>query len=326
LRRARLAFAKAVRRLQARPSPTADAALPAALLAIQRAPAPAPPTTRRRAVARARAVALLPPRAPSPAFPLAAGAAAVAVGALLVPLLTRPHLPPPAGRASLAAAAMPLGRDGLLGHWGFDDGPGSTVARDRSGRGHDCVLRRLDPATSWIAGPAGGALKFNPRGWLECPALAGQASGAEMTMTAWIRRDARRKFHGVLTSLRRYQGSEDDLIFAVLQDDLVLRSSAWGISLDRPLPVPRDRWVHVAFTHAADGATRMFVDGRAVADARGTLERSLAPTLLLVGAAPGPDVDHVIQHFYGAMDDLRVYGRALDAQEIATLASAAAAR
>src|SRR5437868_2972635 len=46
---------------------------------------------------------------------------------------------------------------GLVGHWSFDDFPGSAAARDLSGRGHDCLLRGIDVGAAWGPGRAGGA-------------------------------------------------------------------------------------------------------------------------------------------------------------------------
>jgi RNA polymerase sigma factor (sigma-70 family) len=92
LRSARQAFAKAVRRLHTLALATAglDRLPPPVLLQAERVPPPAPPGTRRRAVSRARALALAPlpptdagsgpppPRATSRALPFMVGASVIA--------------------------------------------------------------------------------------------------------------------------------------------------------------------------------------------------------------------------------------------------------
>src|SRR4051812_25276036 len=44
--------------------------------------------------------------------------------------------------------------DDLVGYWRLDDGTGSAVAHDWSGRANDGTLMRLDTATDWVAGRA----------------------------------------------------------------------------------------------------------------------------------------------------------------------------
>src|SRR6185295_16247608 len=46
-------------------------------------------------------------------------------------------------------------RQGLVGLWHLDDGPGSTMAMDSSGNGNHDTLMGLDPAAAWVADHAG---------------------------------------------------------------------------------------------------------------------------------------------------------------------------
>jgi hypothetical protein len=320
LRRARLAFAKAVRRLET----ATEVAAPAALLALQRGGVAVPAGARRRGVARARA-RLMAPAAPAFPAPLALGAGALLVAALAlaVPRLAGPATPTLATRGAGASSRL---AEALVGYWDFDEGARSRVAHDRSGHGNDCALTSRDPGRAWIAGAVGGALQLGSHAWLQCPPPATLGPSTEMTVAAWIKRDVTSGYHGALAAVRYYQGSDDDLMFAVLKDALLIRSKAWGVEVEVPLPDPLDRWVHVAFTHAADGATRLFVGGHLAALAHGTRARDLAEAPLFVGASPREDAHHVIQHFYGAMDELAVYARALAAPEIAALAGGARPR
>src|SRR6185436_3654089 len=172
LKSARLTFAKEVRRRQLvlhRP------ANPQVVLDEERVPSPAPAPVRRRLLARLRAFtppadfAPVPPRR----WPLA-----VAAGVLIAAALSGAALPVRSGPAP-----------GLVGHWTFDDGPGSALARDSSGRGNDCFLRRLDPQQAWRPGALADGLGFAGNGWLECPrssALDGLTS--ELTIAAWVTR------------------------------------------------------------------------------------------------------------------------------------------
>jgi hypothetical protein len=50
----------------------------------------------------------------------------------------------------------------------FDEPRGAATARDLSGTGGECTLRRID-STDWIDGTLGKALRLSGGGWLECP-------------------------------------------------------------------------------------------------------------------------------------------------------------
>jgi RNA polymerase sigma-70 factor (ECF subfamily) len=324
LRRARLAFTAAVRRLRSRePELTLENVSAAALLALESPAPPAPAEVRARALARARrALSAPPPVVPArPLWPLAAGAVAIAVSALAISTRSSPAA---VKAASMTAPAAPmaapssLGR-GLIGLWRFEDGPDSQIARDRA-RGNDCVVRHPRPR-AWIDGPVGGALRLGPMSWLECPQPA-VASDAEISVAAWVQRDRQRKFHGVLAS--RQWGSDRLLFtFAVYEESLVIRSDAWPIYLRRALPGPLERWVHVAFTRSADGTVRLYEDGTRVAEEHTTApETALVESPLFVGAAqrPAAPPNRVVSRLYGALDELALYDRALSDQEISALA------
>ncbi len=64
---------------------------------------------------------------------------------------------PPASPARIFPPSIDTDTIGL---WYFDDGKGSTTARDASGYGHNGELQNLDPQTAWVAGKFGSALAF----------------------------------------------------------------------------------------------------------------------------------------------------------------------
>ena len=67
-----------------------------------------------------------------------------------------------------AAGCLPTGLlDNLVGYWRLDDGTGSTVAYDSSGRGNDGVLHSLAASTAWVAGRSLGALEIGHGGWVQ---------------------------------------------------------------------------------------------------------------------------------------------------------------
>ena len=343
LRAARLAFAKAVRRLQAvteaRVEMTARLRAQALLAAEREAAPPAPPARRRRAMARVRSLVPpprpdLPPPAPSPAWPVGLGLATVAVAALgLLGWQALGPRPRPA-RASLAPvharrapldprSAAALAR-GVVGYWRFDDGPGSTTARDWSGNGNHCLLRNMHPATDWTDGPLEGAITFGGDGWLECPRVAALARVQNaMTISLWIKRTGRKNHVRALVTRQLEGGDRDRFHFGFSDDDLVLRSREQGKSTYAPFPAVRGHWLHVAATRDATGVTRLYLDGeelRSKTSDRLSMGGGNDP-LIIGGGNNTSDPTHVKEHLEGVMDELIIYDRALGAEEIGALAA-----
>jgi RNA polymerase sigma-70 factor (ECF subfamily) len=320
LRRARIMFAQW---LAAENAPLA----PGELMAIERRPLPAPAAARERAGARLRAMAAHPPlpAPPVPAAPwrwIGAGAGAVAVAAVVVAVgRPRPHKGHPhvarAAVAPPAATTPPLDR-GLVGRWSFDEARGGKVP-DLSGRGNDCVLRELDPASAFVDGVHGRAIDLGTKGWLECPQPAARAGvPVELSVSAWVKR-ARTRAGSVIAT--RYLGpaEENFFHFAFARDSLRVWSGTWRGWTTKELRGLEDGWIHVAFTHAGP-RTRLFVNGTLVAHHEDQPVRGggTATRPLLIGGSIHRG--EIWQHLDGAVDEVRIYDRALSDDEIEILA------
>ena len=307
LKTARQTFAKEVRRRQ---SAVTRALEPDALLVRARDLAPVPQPVRRRVLARLRSLtpADVQPAPRSP-WPLA-----VAAAALLA-----------AGLSGAAVPPRPSPPPGLIGRWTFDDGPGSAVARDSSGRGNDCLLEHLDPQSAWRPGALGEGLAFADNGWLECPRTeALNRLGSELTIAAWVTRGKLLPAYHALVTRQRGRGREDQFMFGFANGELVFTSHVWrSRKLSRPLPEGLPEWFHVAVTRSHDGTAVLYVDGAELGRGHtlpGRLEGGENP-LLIGGANNGPDRDRTQAHFDGAVDELVIYDRALPPQAIAALAA-----
>jgi RNA polymerase sigma-70 factor (ECF subfamily) len=240
----------------------------------------------------------------------------------LVPAPAMAGLPPAA-----PATASGLGRD-LVGHWRFEDGTGSHLAVEQSARHRPCELRQLDPARAWIPGVAGGAIDLGLNGWLECPlpALPRRAT-AEMTVAVWVKRAGSPAMHRALVTRAMDEGRRNYFFFGFNGDQLTLSSSGWGGALSTPFREAPGRWVHVAFTHGSDHDVKLYIAGREVARKRSTprvFGSTQQPLLVGGGLRPNAPDDQVRQLFEGAVDELRVYERALAEVEIRELATTSA--
>jgi RNA polymerase sigma factor (sigma-70 family) len=351
LRRARRRFAQIVRRLD-RPG-LVPFLTPEGLVELERSIERAPEHARRSIRARLRALASST-QAPRPisggdppaGWPRLGPGAALALTGLLALVVAsgvaihgrRPGhaqfqaaLP---GRSWASAAsstssvtqttdAASLAR-GLVGDWRFEDGPGSRLARDRSGHGNHCSLRELDPGAAWIPGAHGGGVSLAQRGWLECPQPQARAgTPVEMTVAAWVDKLGLRRNQTAVVTRQLGAGSSNYFSLGFGGDDVRVWSGAWTGWIVAPLPAPPRGWVHLAFTHSP-GLTKLFIAGRLVGQKEGGQPRGVGPAAdsLLIGAARyGRQSAQVRQHLDGAVDDVLIYDRALSDEEIQALAS-----
>jgi hypothetical protein len=208
----------------------------------------------------------------------------------------------------------PLG-SGLAGWWPFDDGVG-LVARDASG--HDRSGALLGGPV-WIPGQVGGALQFDGD---DDRVSIGSASVFDlrfpMTMAAWVRAD-------VLISLARHSivGRDEPV-------PVTVRSFEWGVAIDGDVSLTTypgcvtegqlytygqqiaiATWSHLALTLAGDGTATHYIDGvRVHTETIEPITCGMDATTYLGGTPYGP------YQWHGALDEIRIYDRALDACEI----------
>ena len=208
--------------------------------------------------------------------------------------------------------------DGLVSWWKFDETSGTT-ASDSIGS-NDGTLTYFPATPTWTNDTPGaassGALFFDGvNDVVDCGTAFSAISNA-MTAELWIKRQ------GVISPwdvyLSKIQNGDNRWYFRVNPDG---RPSAYGKSGGGQIfpggdfysteATESDKWHHVAITCAPDSNSVWYVDG--VAKGSGTMiQASLANTgKLLVGAYEG-----AILATQGLIDDVRVYNRALSAEEI----------
>jgi RNA polymerase sigma-70 factor (ECF subfamily) len=217
-----------------------------------------------------------------------------------------------------------LGR-GLVGRWSFAAG---ARLRDDSGNRRDCVERRVGSAINEgdLAPPDdAGVVRFLRHGWLECPQPEiAVGDSHEMTVATRFRSFDLPRNHRAVVSRAMEGGGGELFLLGFGGSRLILRSSLWRAKIVFPFPSAAGRWVHLAFTHHRDGTTRLFVDGREVGTAWGRPSAAAAiraPLILGAGVKRRTTAGgHPMHQFWGGIDDVRVYDRALAADEIAVLA------
>jgi len=259
-------------------------------------------------------------RAPPPAsrapWVVAAGVlvAVAAVGALRIGAARAP---------ARAAVPAPLAR-GLIGYWSFDEAPGSTVARDGSGNGNDCVVRGAGGQAAFRAGHRGGALALAGSGWLECarPEPLARLDRA-LSIAVWARPARAVAGRQAIVARQLGDANQDYFLLALNGDTLEVQSNLWESATKRRVPRPAGEWFHVAAVQGPDGRRTLYLDG--VEIGRSNKSRAVAlgggTTPLTIGGAVNGPTPTASERFEGELDELALYDRALTEAEVRALAA-----
>lgn len=220
---------------------------------------------------------------------------------------------PDEGSFSFAITGTGVAQD-LVGWWKFDETSGTSAA-DASGSGRTGNL--ASPPPVWNAeGHFNGALRFT--GETGQGVVVGNHASLNLTsaitISAWalaLDWDGNRRI---------VQKGNTDNQYRLLAEDGHL---VWHIAnvgrLEAELPPP-NAWFHVAASYEGT-MMRLYVDGAEVLNQEATGAMPTTSNALNIGSktTTSPEGDH----FNGDLDDVRIYARALSAEEIGTLAAQA---
>ena len=209
--------------------------------------------------------------------------------------------------------------DPMVGHWKADEESGTTLF-DASGAGNDATVFG---DTTWIAGKIGNAVQFDGTGDYatvpDNPTVDNMRRS--ITMATWvypekvdtqylIRKATFDAFDGYELSLST-GGTTGQVFFVRFNQD----SNANTYRLNSTTMYPINEWTHVAATY--DGTDiRLYVNG--VLNNTMAADVTIASNDLPLSIGAESDGFRALQ---GAMDDIRLYGRALSAAEIQALAT-----
>ena len=209
--------------------------------------------------------------------------------------------------------------DGLVGHWPFDEGAGTT-ARDATGNGND---GKLAGDVSWTKGRSGGALSFGRRGsYVVIGNPARLNFDGQITLAAWVRLKSVGPGMGIRSILAHGLTRSPDA-----ETDLRLRDGHYAINTwngrDRGAafaipPSDKGQWFHIAGMW--DGQYwRLYRNGALV----GVRERDRGAVTVESDWVIGANGNKSGRWFPGDIDDVRIYNRALSIDEIHALVNLA---
>jgi len=207
---------------------------------------------------------------------------------------------------------------GLVGHWTFDEGKGA-VARDASGGGNH---GKIMGGAEWTEGRIGGALAFDGTDdFVSIPNESHFDITGHVTVSAWIRVESfTASWQAIVTkgdrAWRLHRANKTKRIGFACSD---LSRNEVG-DLYGKKDVADGEWHHVAGVLDGTNAS-IFVDGVLDASAASSPTISVNDYAVLIGA----NAQISGRLFEGVIDDVRIYNRALSADELQALAEAGGA-
>ncbi len=210
-----------------------------------------------------------------------------------------------------------LGDMSLAGYWTMDE-TGGGVLSDSSVYGRQGTLLNMDGA-AWVEGKVGNGLEFDGiDDSVEITGYRGIGGKRSRTCSAWIRTDAPGRVIIVWGASGVPGGVWEFSTTAAGQ----LRVGVGGGFIEGTADVCDGAWHHVAVVAENDGSpnineVRLYVDGLPDEPGWNESDRTINT---LGGADVSIGQSHGALFFEGTIDEVRIYDRALSAEEIAELA------
>lgn len=207
--------------------------------------------------------------------------------------------------------------DGLVGYWAFDEGSGNTVA-DSSVYGNNGTLNN-EP--TWVDGIYGKALDFDGvNDYIQIPQSSSLDVTDQVTVEAWVYPRAYVDNLGATSNVvaRSQLSGATIYTLATSSEGKVL----YAVNPTPPLHssvanLPLNTWTHLAMTYNGS-YVRLYING--TLDSYYALSGLIQTTTnwLAIGCRPnGPyGGSGTYCYFNGTIDDVRIYNRALNQQEI----------
>jgi hypothetical protein len=207
---------------------------------------------------------------------------------------------------------------GLIAWWAFDEGSGNRVS-DRSGRGnHGDVVGPIDVATAWRAGKAGGALDIPDQVGAAvsvAPSSSIDSLRRALTIAAWVNRKIDRGNRNAAIASRQTSSDGEVFTLSFAYNNLFLWLPG-NTSVRATRTAPVDSWIHVAATWDGN-VVHLYQDGELVGSGSYSQQLPINTNPLLLGN--NANQAGLNQPLAGAIDEVRLYDRALTAAEVQTL-------
>ena len=200
---------------------------------------------------------------------------------------------------------------GLVAWYPFDDRSGA-VLRDRSGQGNHGTLY----GPTWVAGRRGSALSFDgSNDYVKVPDSASLKLTDAITLEAWIKPSVWR-YHGIMAKGAFTGVFGDYILNQVDYGNIIFSLNSTGGELTSGVKPAVGLWTHIVATYSvSSGKMRLYFNG-----VKGTLETNYSTAINTSATDLRIGQYYSASYFWsGAIGEVRVYNRALNAAEIKRL-------
>jgi hypothetical protein len=241
------------------------------------------------------------------------------------------------GQATIQASKKTTRTDGLIGIWTFD-GKDITNGRilDRSGNGRDLYMNNIATSSFYVSGKNGQAGSYSGNSSRKEYAMSSATTWGISTvysMSAWIKTSASNA--ASVVALGRQSVLDEPMIYMSPTNAAFYISCGAGCytgMVGNVTTINNGKWHHIVVTSSAHACAslRIYVDGVLEGNTCSTAGAATAPSdgsnrYLSVGFRSWPYPTGASELFNGLIDNVRLYNKALSAQEVTALYKAESA-
>ena len=202
--------------------------------------------------------------------------------------------------------------EGLVAEWRFDEGSGNVV-KDSSGNGNDGVIH----GATWTVGKVGSALRFDGKDdYVEVADDSSLDITDAITIEAWVKPYQLDGYDNIVT--KDLANDDRNYHFTTGGDELWFVFTGGSTHATTSANLAVDTWYHVVLTFSdTNNLIKIYVDGIPKTLNTGGTETATASTNtapLQIGHAYWDSKNKY--PFNGIIDEVRIYNRALTADEI----------
>lgn len=221
----------------------------------------------------------------------------------------------------------------LAGYWKFDDASGSSTATDSSANGNaGSLVGFVDLSSCWITGLTNGALNFNgdastanlvaiPNIGTPAPAVLDFNASPALTLAAWVKASLPQT-NGAAIICKGAGGGGEQYAMDINGANFrfyVRDTNGAAVNLNTTVPL-NGTWQHVAAVlDVTNGIMNYYVNGQLVNVAIPPASLNTNNHEVSIGNRQSGALTTYNLPFSGAIDDIRIYGRALTSADIQAL-------
>ncbi len=222
---------------------------------------------------------------------------------------------------------------GLAGYWKFDDASGSSTATDSSANNNPGTLVGFaDLSACWVAGITNGALNFNgdastadlvaiPNIGTPAPSVLDFNANPAFTLAAWVKASLPQT-NGAAIMCKGTGGGGEQFAMDINGANFrfyVRDTNAAAVNLNTTVPL-NGTWQHVAAVlDVTNGIMNYYVNGQLVNVAIPPASLNTNGHEVSIGNRQSGALTAYNLPFSGAIDDVRIYGRALTSADVQAL-------